>query len=42
MELKRSDFGMSNLLKDNLVGDAVGITVSFEGSMQDPNAAPRQ
>jgi polyisoprenoid-binding protein YceI len=35
IELKRSDFGMNNLLKDNLVGDAVGITVSFEGSLQE-------
>ena len=34
IELKRSDFGMTNLLKDNLVGDAVGITVSFEGTQQ--------
>jgi polyisoprenoid-binding protein YceI len=37
-ELKRSDFGMDNLL--NLVGDAVGITTSFEGVMQTaPGAA---
>ena len=34
VELKRSDFKMTNLLKDNLVGDAVGITVSFEGIQQ--------
>jgi len=38
IELKRSDFGMSNLLEKNLVGDAVGITVSFEGSLQQPGA----
>ena len=30
-ELKRSDYKMTNLLEENLVGDAVGITVSFEG-----------
>jgi polyisoprenoid-binding protein YceI len=33
-ELKRSDFKMTNLLEKNLVGDAVGITVSFEGIQQ--------
>ena len=38
-ELKRSEFGMTNLL--NMVGDAVGITVSFEGIRQD-GAAPQQ
>lgn len=38
IELKRTDFGMNNLLENNLVGDAVGITVSFEGSLQDPAA----
>jgi polyisoprenoid-binding protein YceI len=37
-ELKRSDYGMSNLL--NLVGDAVGITTSFEGVLQGAAAAP--
>jgi polyisoprenoid-binding protein YceI len=36
IELKRSDFGMTNLL--NMVGDAIGITVSFEGMLQE-NAA---
>jgi len=40
-ELKRSDFGMTNLLDKNLVGDAVGITVSFEGVMQEQPPAPR-
>lgn len=40
IELKRTDFGMNELLKDNLVGDAVGITVSFEGSLQQPGTAP--
>jgi polyisoprenoid-binding protein YceI len=37
VELKRSDFGMTNLL--NIVGDAIGITVSFEGVLQDNAAA---
>ena len=42
LELKRSDFKMSNLLERNLVGDAVGITVSFEGILQQgqPAAPP--
>jgi polyisoprenoid-binding protein YceI len=40
-ELKRSDFRMTELLKDNLVGDAVSITISFEGYI--PNSAqPRR
>ena len=42
MALKRSDFGMTELLQNNLVGDAVSITISFEGYI--PNsaqAAPR-
>jgi len=34
IEIKRSDFGMTNLLEKNQVGDAVGITVSFEGTLQ--------
>jgi polyisoprenoid-binding protein YceI len=40
-ELKRSDYKMNNLLP-NLVGDAVGITVSFEGILQTQptNVAP--
>jgi polyisoprenoid-binding protein YceI len=39
-ELKRSDFKMTNLL-DGKVGDAVGITVSFEGIQQaQPIGAP--
>jgi polyisoprenoid-binding protein YceI len=33
-ELKRSDFGMSKYLENNVVGDAIGITVSFEGVKQ--------
>lgn len=42
IELKRSDFKMNNLIENNLVGDAVGITVSFEGILQvQPNTAPR-
>ncbi len=39
MELKRTDFNMNNLLEKNLVGDAVGITVSFEGALQTQSAA---
>jgi polyisoprenoid-binding protein YceI len=35
-ELKRSDYKMTNLLEKGLVGDAVGITVSFEGIKQAP------
>jgi hypothetical protein len=31
-ELKRSEFGMTNLL--DIVGDAVGVTISFEGVLQ--------
>ncbi|HEX4412892.1 MAG TPA: YceI family protein [Lacipirellulaceae bacterium] len=42
IELKRTDFDMKNLLDGNLVGDAVGITVSFEGSQQQPGTAPVQ
>lgn len=38
LEIKRSDFKMTNLLEKNLVGDAVGITVSFEGIQQAPPA----
>jgi polyisoprenoid-binding protein YceI len=40
LELKRSDFRMTNLLENDLVGDAVGITVSFEGILQVPAGAP--
>jgi polyisoprenoid-binding protein YceI len=36
-ELKRSEFGMSNLL--DLVGDAVGVTISFEGVLQQSPAS---
>ena len=39
-ELKRSDFGMSKFLENNMVGDAIGITVSFEGIKQEAGAAP--
>jgi polyisoprenoid-binding protein YceI len=43
LELKRSDFEMNNLLENNLVGDAVSVTVSFEGVKQEAGgAAPRQ
>jgi polyisoprenoid-binding protein YceI len=40
VELKRSDYGMRNLLE--MVGDAVGITISFEGTLREPagQAAP--
>ncbi len=40
LELKRSDFKMNNLLERNLVGDAVGITVSFEGIQKTQPTAP--
>ena len=36
-ELKRSEFGMSQLL--DLVGDAVGVTISFEGVLQQSPAS---
>jgi polyisoprenoid-binding protein YceI len=39
IELKRSDYGMTNLL--DKVGDAVGITISFEGSIPQSGTAPR-
>jgi polyisoprenoid-binding protein YceI len=46
IELKRSDFGMTGLLDKALVGDAVGVTISFEGTLDQPAAArpgtPRQ
>jgi polyisoprenoid-binding protein YceI len=38
-EVKRSDFGMNKLL--DLVGDAVAVTVSFEGTLKDPAAPAR-
>ena len=37
-ELKRSEFGMTNAL--DMVGDAIGITVSFEAIRQAAGAAP--
>jgi len=37
-DLKRSEFGMNNLL--NVVGDAIGIAVSFEAIRQEGRAAP--
>lgn len=40
-ELKRSEFNMTSLLDKKLVGDAIGITISFEGSLQDNNAVTR-
>lgn len=39
-ELKRSDFGMNKFLENNMIGDAIGITVSFEAVMQEAGAAP--
>jgi polyisoprenoid-binding protein YceI len=39
-DLKRSDYNMTELLKDNLVGDAVSITISFEGFI--PNSAQQR
>jgi polyisoprenoid-binding protein YceI len=41
LELKRSDYNMTNLLEKNLVGDAVSITISLEGTLQDAGAAAR-
>jgi polyisoprenoid-binding protein YceI len=41
-ELKRSDFGMTKFLENNTVGDAIGITVSFEGIKQDAAAQPQR
>ena len=38
--LKRTDFGMSNLLDNNMVGEAVAVTISFEGSRQDAAGTP--
>jgi polyisoprenoid-binding protein YceI len=43
LELKRSDYEMRNLLENDLVGDAVGVTISFEGIKQEAaGATPRQ
>lgn len=39
-ELKRSEFGMTKFVAEKVVGDAIGITVSFEGVKQDAGAAP--
>lgn len=41
-DLKRSDYGMTELLKDNLVGDAVSITISFEGFVPNSATQPRR
>src|SRR6476660_6138537 len=38
LEIDRTDFKMNNLTEKNLVGKAVGITVSFEGVQQAPAA----
>lgn len=37
LNLKRTDFNMNKLLENNLVGDAVSITISFEGFIATPN-----
>jgi hypothetical protein len=42
VELKRTDFRMSNLLEDLKVGDAVAVTVSFEGALQPAGGQPRK
>jgi polyisoprenoid-binding protein YceI len=39
--LKRSEFGMKGLLENNMVGDAVSVTISFEGALAAPGAQPR-
>jgi len=39
-ELKRSDFGVTTALEKNLVGDAVSVTVSFEGVLQQNQNTP--
>jgi polyisoprenoid-binding protein YceI len=39
-ELKRSEYGMSNLL--DLVGDAVGINISFEGTVRQAERTTRR
>ena len=41
LDLKRSEFGMDKLLENNLVGDAVSITISFEGFVEGTGTAPR-
>ena len=41
-ELKRSDFGITKFLENNMVGDAIGITVSFEGIKQEAGAPPQR
>jgi polyisoprenoid-binding protein YceI len=38
LEIDRTDFKMNSLVEKNLVGKAVGITVSFEGVLQAPPA----
>jgi polyisoprenoid-binding protein YceI len=38
LALKRSDFNMKNLLDKEQVGDAIGITISFEGKLTQPPA----
>jgi polyisoprenoid-binding protein YceI len=40
LSLKRSDFDMDYLVQENLVGDAVSVTISFEGFV-DTGQTPR-
>jgi polyisoprenoid-binding protein YceI len=40
LSLKRSDFDMDYLVKENLVGDAVSITISFEGFIEGTGQTP--
>jgi polyisoprenoid-binding protein YceI len=40
LELKRSDYDMTQFLERNMVGDAVSITISLEGVMQGAAGAP--
>jgi polyisoprenoid-binding protein YceI len=42
VSLKRSDFDMTTSLENDVVGDAVSITISFEGELQDANVAQQR
>jgi polyisoprenoid-binding protein YceI len=42
VDLKRSDYDMNLLLENNLVGDAVSITISFEGKVPDAPGIAQQ
>jgi polyisoprenoid-binding protein YceI len=41
LELNRSDYDMKALLEDNIVGDAVSVTISFEGSIEGAQTTSR-